>query len=77
MRMRLRVHGLAHQPIEQQAPISLAAGRKFETVELDADGSARVTFADSDILKLTPPAATNAAGWLRHLAFRLRSARGS
>jgi hypothetical protein len=54
-----------HLPLQREAARALgllAVSQKFEAVELDADGHARVTYTESDLLKLAPAAVTKAAG---------------
>lgn len=54
-----------HLPLQREAARALgllAAGQKFEAVELNTDGSAQVTFTETERLKLAPAAASKAAG---------------
>lgn len=54
-----------HLPLQREAARALgllATGQKFDAVELNTDGSAEVTFTDAELLKLTPAAASKAAG---------------
>ena len=54
-----------HLPLQREAARALgllASGQKFEAIELDADGSARVTFTGLHLRDLDPAAVKTAAG---------------